>query len=85
MTWGAIREEALKHIREVVEMVVAELVEDGEPLPAGTTTSDEPYLFGRLRVNGPDPKHRSYRSYASFSDPDGNGWLLQEVTQRLPV
>jgi hypothetical protein len=41
-------------------------------------------LFGRLRVSGPDPDRRSYRSYASFSDPDGNGWLLQEVTQRLP-
>jgi catechol 2,3-dioxygenase-like lactoylglutathione lyase family enzyme len=48
---------------------------------AGT---DEPYLFGRVRVSGPDPDHRSYRSYASFRDPDGNGWLLQEVTQRLP-
>src|SRR4029434_3779834 len=46
--------------------------------------ADEPYLFGRLRVSGPDPDHRSYRSYASFSDPDGNGWLLQEVTVRLP-
>jgi catechol 2,3-dioxygenase-like lactoylglutathione lyase family enzyme len=48
------------------------------------TGADEPYLFGRLRVSGPDPDHRSYRSYASFSDPDGNGWLLQEVTERLP-
>ena len=45
---------------------------------------DEPYLFGRLRVSGPDPEHGSYRSFASFSDPDGNGWLLQEVTARLP-
>ncbi|MDX0850481.1 glyoxalase [Sinorhizobium medicae] len=45
---------------------------------------DEPYLFGRLRVGGPDPERRSYRSYASFRDPDGNGWLLQEVTTRLP-
>jgi len=48
---------------------------------AGT---DEPYLFGRLRVSGPDPEHGSYRSYASFKDPDGNGWLFQEVTARLP-
>jgi catechol 2,3-dioxygenase-like lactoylglutathione lyase family enzyme len=46
--------------------------------------SDEPYLFGRLRVNGPDPGQGSYRSFASFSDPDGNGWLFQEVTTRLP-
>jgi catechol 2,3-dioxygenase-like lactoylglutathione lyase family enzyme len=45
---------------------------------------DEPYLFGRIRVNGRDPEHRSYRSFASFSDPDGNVWLLQEITTRLP-
>jgi len=36
------------------------------------------------RVAGPAPDHLSYRSYATFSDPDGNGWLLQEVTTRLP-
>ena len=46
--------------------------------------ADEPYLFGRVRVSGPDPEHRSYRSFASFSDPDGNGWLFQEITARLP-
>jgi catechol 2,3-dioxygenase-like lactoylglutathione lyase family enzyme len=45
---------------------------------------DQPYLFGRIRVSGRDPEHRSYRSFASFSDPDGNGWLLQEITARLP-
>jgi len=33
---------------------------------------------------GPAPDHKSYGSFASFSDPDGNGWLLQEVTTRLP-
>jgi catechol 2,3-dioxygenase-like lactoylglutathione lyase family enzyme len=48
---------------------------------AGT---DEPYLFGRIRVHGPDPEHNSYRSFASFNDPDGNGWLFQEITARLP-
>jgi catechol 2,3-dioxygenase-like lactoylglutathione lyase family enzyme len=48
------------------------------------TGPDEPYLFGRRRVSGPDPERRTYQSYASFSDPDGNGWLLQEVTARLP-
>ena len=46
--------------------------------------TDEPYLFGRLRLSGPDPDHGSYRSFASFRDPDGNGWLLQEITARLP-
>jgi catechol 2,3-dioxygenase-like lactoylglutathione lyase family enzyme len=35
-------------------------------------------------VPGPDPQRRSYQSYVSFTDPDGNGWQLQEVTTRLP-
>ena len=36
------------------------------------------------RVAGPAPDNQSYGSFASFSDPDGNGWLLQEITTRLP-
>ena len=36
------------------------------------------------RVSGPAPDHASYSSFATFSDPDGNGWLLQEITTRLP-
>jgi catechol 2,3-dioxygenase-like lactoylglutathione lyase family enzyme len=36
------------------------------------------------RVSGPAPDHASYGSYATFGDPDGNGWVLQEVTTRLP-
>ncbi|MGF7238686.1 MAG: VOC family protein [Frankia sp.] len=36
------------------------------------------------RVPGPDPKRDSYRSWATFADPDGNSWLLQEITERLP-
>ncbi len=36
------------------------------------------------RVGGRDPQGRSYYSFASFEDPDGNGWLLQEITTRLP-
>ena len=58
-----------------------EVFHDGGGVYAGP---DQPYLFGRLRVSGPDPDHRSYRSFVSFSDPDGNGWLLQEITTRLP-
>lgn len=50
----------------------------------GYTGPDEPFLFGRTRVSGPDTGRGSYRSFASFSDPDGNGWLFQEVTTRLP-
>jgi catechol 2,3-dioxygenase-like lactoylglutathione lyase family enzyme len=36
------------------------------------------------RVSGPAPEHRTYASFASFSDPDGNSWLCQEITARLP-
>src|SRR6185295_10826783 len=36
------------------------------------------------RVTGRDPQARSYYSFASFEDPDGNGWLMQEITTRLP-
>ena len=39
---------------------------------------------GKPPVGGPDPERRSYSSFASFNDPDGNGWLLQEITARLP-
>ena len=60
---------------------VSEVFHDASGVYAGT---DEPYLFGRRRVGGPDPEHRSYRSFASFRDPDGNGWLFQELTTRLP-
>jgi catechol 2,3-dioxygenase-like lactoylglutathione lyase family enzyme len=71
----ATRAELLGHGVEVSEVFHNEGVYAGP---------DEPYLFGRTRVNGPDPEHRSYRSFASFSDPDGNGWLFQEITKRLP-
>ena len=60
---------------------IGDVFHDAGGVHAGT---DEPYLFGRLRVSGPDPEHRSYQSFASFKDPDGNGWLLQQITTRLP-
>ena len=60
---------------------VSEVFHDSAGVYAG---ADEPYLFGRVRVRGRDPDGRSYRSFASFRDPDGNGWLFQEITARLP-
>ena len=63
------------------DVKVSEVFHGGDGVYAG---NDEPYLFGRIRVSGPDPEHRTYRSFASFRDPDGNGWLLQEITSRLP-
>jgi catechol 2,3-dioxygenase-like lactoylglutathione lyase family enzyme len=60
---------------------ISEVFHDATGVYAGP---DDPYLFGRLRVSGRDPENRSYRSFASFSDPDGNGWLFQEITTRVP-
>jgi len=72
---AAARKELLDHGVEVSDIFHNEGVYSGP---------DEPYLFGRVRVSGPDPEHRSYRSFASFKDPDGNGWVFQEITTRLP-
>ena len=70
---AAVREEFVGRGVEV-----SEVFHEGTPgarfRPAGTDG----------RVSGPAPEHRSYGSFASFSDPDGNVWLLQEVTTRLP-
>ncbi|MFJ4473168.1 VOC family protein [Streptomyces sp. NPDC089424] len=41
-------------------------------------------LAGQERLGGPHPERASYGSFLTFSDPDGNGWVLQEVSQRLP-
>jgi len=50
----------------------------------GVKVSEPFHRVAGARVNGLDPQRRSYGTYASFQDPDGNGWLLQEVTTRLP-
>jgi len=71
----AARAELLRRGVEVSEVFHSDGVYGG---------TDEPYLFGRVRASGPDPEHRTYRSFASFRDPDGNGWLFQELTTRLP-
>jgi catechol 2,3-dioxygenase-like lactoylglutathione lyase family enzyme len=63
-----------------VEAARAELV------GAGVDVSEPFHVAGpgQPPQSGVDPQRRSYFSYASFSDPDGNGWLLQEVTTRFP-
>lgn len=62
-------------------IAVSDVFHGGDNVYSGP---DEPYLFGSIRVKGPDPEHRSYRSFASFNDPDGNSWIFQELTARLP-
>jgi catechol 2,3-dioxygenase-like lactoylglutathione lyase family enzyme len=66
-----------------IEAARAELIERGVDVSEvfhGVAFSAD----GQRRLPGPDPERKSYSSYASFSDPDGNEWLLQEVTSRLP-
>lgn len=53
-------------------------------IAAGIEVSDVFHLGPNGLVAGPDPEHGTYRSVATFNDPDGNSWLLQEITTRLP-
>ncbi len=62
-------------------VAVGEVFHGAGDVHAGT---DEPYLSGTRRLSGADPARSSYGSFASFKDPDGNGWLFQEITARLP-
>ena len=66
------------------EELVARGVEVSEVFHAGTPGAQFQADGRRDRLNGPAPDRASYRSFATFSDPDGNGWLVQEVTTRLP-
>nr|WP_202497318.1 VOC family protein [Streptomyces sp. SID5469] len=69
-----------------IEAAHAELTDRG--VKVSEVFHDASGVFHRAgnegRVPGPDPERRSYASYLSFSDPDGNGWLLQEITERFP-
>jgi catechol 2,3-dioxygenase-like lactoylglutathione lyase family enzyme len=59
-------------------------IEVSEVFHAGTPGAQFQPAGASGRVSGPAPDHASYSSFASFSDPDGNAWLFQEVTTRLP-
>jgi catechol 2,3-dioxygenase-like lactoylglutathione lyase family enzyme len=67
-----------------LELVVSDIdAARADLIRRGVEVSEVYHLDGG-RVPGPDPEHRSYLTYADFRDPDGNGWLLQEITTRLP-
>jgi catechol 2,3-dioxygenase-like lactoylglutathione lyase family enzyme len=77
---------SMRHLELVTSDIVAtraELVERGIDV---TEVYHGPGSVFRpaARIAGPDPNRASYASYASFADPDGNGWTLQEITTRLP-
>jgi catechol 2,3-dioxygenase-like lactoylglutathione lyase family enzyme len=66
-------------------LIVSDLVAARDRLiAAGIEVSEIFHLSPNGFAPGPDPERGSYRSLASFSDPDGNSWLLQEITTRLP-
>jgi catechol 2,3-dioxygenase-like lactoylglutathione lyase family enzyme len=66
-------------------LIVSDIVDAREQLvAAGIEVSEFFHIGPGGRVSGLDPERRSYQSRASFNDPDGNVWLLQEVTTRLP-
>jgi catechol 2,3-dioxygenase-like lactoylglutathione lyase family enzyme len=73
-------------LENVGELVVPDIeVARAELAYRGLDVSEVYHYAGENgRVSGPDPERRSYASWASFSDPAGNGWLLQEVTARAP-
>ena len=79
-------QQGLLLVTDDIETARAELVELGVPVSevfhgaAGRFHPDVP----SVRQPGRDPAGESYQSHAVFSDPDGNGWVLQEVTERLP-
>jgi catechol 2,3-dioxygenase-like lactoylglutathione lyase family enzyme len=66
-------------------LIVSEIEATRERLAAAGVAIGEVFHRGPDGpVSGPDPEHGSYRSYATLSDPDGNSWLFQEITERLP-
>jgi len=69
---------------EGLQLTVADIVAAREDLISRGAEVSEVFHLAGGRVPGPDPEGRSYQTYASFADPDGNGWLLQEITTRLP-
>jgi len=64
-----------------IEAAHAELV--GRGIDASDVWHGAPFP-AEARLSGPDPEHTSYGSFFSFNDPDGNAWIVQEVTTRLP-
>lgn len=81
---GAVQD--LMLVVDDIETARAELIERGASV--SELFHDAAGIFHRAgtanRVSGRDPQGRSYCTWASFNDPDGNGWMLQEVKTRLP-
>jgi len=85
LQFGPNRTSAAPGSAQGLFLVVADLEAMLEKLAAAGLQVGQVFHLGEGgRASGLDPERRSYRSYATLSDPDGNGWLFQEVTTRLP-
>jgi catechol 2,3-dioxygenase-like lactoylglutathione lyase family enzyme len=86
VTTGLGPVDGLHLVVDDVETARAELVAAGVDVSEVFHDSGGVFHHGgtEARVSGPDPARTSYASFASFADPDGNGWWLQEITTRLP-
>jgi catechol 2,3-dioxygenase-like lactoylglutathione lyase family enzyme len=84
MAPGSVQD--LMLIVEDIDAARADLIERGVEVSEPWHDATGVFHHGgtNARIPGPDPQGRSYSTWASFSDPDGNGWLLQEIKERLP-
>ena len=88
LTWAApgSAQASLLIVSDIIaahQQLVARGIDASEIFHCATGTSCR-FPGVDVRVSGPHPERLSYGSFVSFKDPDGNGWLLQEVTERLP-
>jgi catechol 2,3-dioxygenase-like lactoylglutathione lyase family enzyme len=83
--FGGNRTSAAPGSAQGLWLIVSDLQAALDKLAAAGIEVNEVYHIGvNGKASGLDPERRSYRSFASFRDPDGNRWLLQEITSRLP-
>ncbi len=83
--WGAGRTTAAPGSAQGLWLIVSDIQAALDKLAAAGVTVDKVFHIGDSGpAGGLDPQRRTYRSFASFRDPDGNQWLFQEITTRLP-
>jgi catechol 2,3-dioxygenase-like lactoylglutathione lyase family enzyme len=83
--WGAGSTTAAPGSAQGLWLIVSDIQAALDKLAAAGVPVDEVFHIGANgKASGPDPERGTYRSFASFRDPDGNRWLFQEITARLP-
>jgi len=83
--WGAGRTTAAPGSAQGLWLIVSDIQAALNKLVAAGVTVDDVFHIGaKGKESGLDPQRGTYRSFAAFRDPDGNHWLLQEITARLP-